>query len=381
MAQNLETMRDNSIRDDRGWWSREQVLTMALCLATLLALYLCYLIILPFIPPVAIAGAVAVATNGPHKWLRRRIHSKNAAATVGVLLVACLIAVPLTLLIIHLVQQIVGGFQQLEAGGGVADWRGYLPNPLRGALEWAQSNLDLQAQLRRVGQALAGQAGNLLTGSVSVMTQLVIMLFVLFFLYRDGDRALAALRNLTPLSQHEANRMFGRIEDTIVATVNGSLTVAFVQAVLAGIMYTALGVPESMIWAAATFLVALVPVFGTVMVWGPVAFYLGISGSWIKALILTGWGMLAVGTIDNVLYPYLVGGRLRLHTLVTFFAIVGGIGVFGPAGLILGPVALAVTIALLDIWWWRTAGGRTAEQAVKDSPGGAPVEIVPVRKE
>jgi predicted PurR-regulated permease PerM len=115
------------------------------------------------------------------------------------------------------------------------------------------------------------------------------------------------------------------------------------------------------------------------MVWAPVALYLAVSGSWIKALILVGWGMLAVGTIDNVLYPYLVGGRLRLHTLVTFFAIVGGIGVFGPAGLILGPVALAVTIALLDIWWWRTAGGRTAEQAVKDSHGKGPIERIPVQ--
>jgi predicted PurR-regulated permease PerM len=350
-------------------------------LATLVSLYLCYLIVLPFLSPVAIAGAVAIATNGPYKWLRRRIHSKTAAATVGVILIAGLIAVPLTLLIAHLVRQVVEGVQHLEAGGGVADWRGYLPRPLGDALQWAESNLDLQAQFRRVGQALAGQAVNLLTGSVNILTQLVIMLFVLFFLYRDGDRALAALRNLTPLSPHEADRMFGRIEDTILATVNGSLTVAFVQAVLAGIMYTILGVPESMIWAAATFLVALVPVFGTVMVWAPVALYLGVSGSWIKALILVGWGMLAVGTIDNVLYPYLVGGRLRLHTLPTFFAIVGGIVVFGPAGLILGPVALAVTIALLDIWWWRTAGGRTAEQAVKDSPGKAPIEIVDVQKD
>ena len=78
--------------------------------------------------------------------------------------------------------------------------------------------------------------------------------------------------------------------------MNGSLTVAFVQALLAGAMYVALGVPAAMVWASATFIVALVPVFGTVMVWGPVAVYLLISGSWIKAVILVGWGMLAVGT-------------------------------------------------------------------------------------
>lgn len=342
---------------------------VALGLSTLIALYVCYLIIEPFIPAIAIAGAVAVATNGPHQWLGKRLKSKTAAAAISVTLAACLIVIPLSLLITHLVRQIIDFVQQFQAGGGLPDLRGMLPQPLLRALDWAESNLDLQAQLIRLGQALAGQAGNLLAGSVSLVTQLVMMLFVLFFLYRDGDRGLNALRNLTPLSRDEADRMFSRIQDTILATVNGSLTVAFVQAVLAGIMYMALGVPASMVWAAATFIVALVPMFGTSMVWGPVAAYLLISGSWIKAIILVCWGMLAVGTIDNILYPYLVGGRLRMHTAPTFFAIVGGIGLFGPAGLILGPVALAVTMGLLDVWRWRTAGGRTAEQAVKDSPG------------
>lgn len=357
-------MPDEPIRDAQGWWSREHILILALGMSTLVALYVCYLIVQPFIPAIAIAAAVAVATSGPHRWLLARVGSRTAAAGISVALVACLIIVPLSLLIAHLVRQII----ELQADGGMPDLRGLLPGPLARALDWAESHLDLRAQVLRIGQALAGQAGSLLAGSVAALTQLVIMLFVLFFLYRDSDRALAAVRRLTPLSPDEADRMFSRIRDTILATVNGSLTVAFAQAVLAGVMYTALGVPASMIWAAATFLVALVPVFGTFMVWGPVAAYLLITGSWIKALILVGWGMLAVGTIDNILYPYLVGGRLRLHTLPTFFAIVGGIALFGPAGLILGPVALAVTIGLLDIWWWRTAGGKSAEQALENVP-------------
>jgi len=189
------------------------------------------------------------------------------------------------------------------------------------------------------------------------------MLFVLFFLYRDRDKALNALRHLLPLSSEEVSRMGSRIEDTILAIVNGSLTVAFVQALLASVMYMALGVPASMIWGCATFIAALIPIFGTFIVWGPVAVFLMLSGSWVKAIILVAWGGFAVGSIDNLLYPYLVGNRLRLHTIPTFFAILGGIQLFGPAGLILGPVALAVTIGLLDVWRSRTAtGGRMAEQ-------------------
>ena len=83
--------------------------------------------------------------------------------------------------------------------------------------------------------------------------------------------------------------------------------------------------------------------------------------------MLVGWGALAVGTIDNLLYPFLVGGRLRLHTVPTFFSIMGGLNLFGPSGLILGPLALAITMALLDVWWERTAYGQAAEEGVSQA--------------
>ena len=361
-------MTPGSDAEDHGWFSRERVLLAALGLATLLALYICYLIVQPFIPAVTIAAAAAVATRRPQAWLRRRFRSPATAAAIGVALAACLIVVPLSFLITYLVRQIIASIHGMLAGGGPSEWRTIvnLPQVIGRALDWAQANLDLQNQLAAIGQSLAGQAGNLLAGSVSLVTQLVIMLFVLFFLYRDRDQALQALRHLVPLSDDEARHMARRIEDTILAIVNGSLTVAFVQALLAGVMYTALGVPASVIWACVTFIVALIPVFGTFMVWGPVAVFLALTGSWVKAVILVAWGGLVVSTIDNLLYPYLVGGRLRLHTIPTFFAILGGIQLFGPAGLILGPVALAVTMGLLDVWGARTTGGRMAAQTASE---------------
>ena len=353
-----------SNENDQGWFSRERVLILTLGIATLMALYVCYLIVQPFIPAITIAVAVAVATRRPQAWLCRRLHSKTAAAAVSVVLAASLIVVPLSLLLIYLIRQIIANINKWQAGGGLSEWRSivHFPPPMRRALDWAQANLDLQAQLSAIGQSLAGQAGNLLTGSISLVTQLFIMLFVLFFLYRDRDKALNGLRHLLPLSDEEASRMGSRIEDTIRAIVNGSLTVAFVQALLAGVMYTALGVPASVVWGCATFIAALIPMFGTFMVWGPVAVFLVLSGSWVKAIILVVWGGLVVSSIDNLLYPYLVGDRLRLHTMLTFFAILGGIWLFGPAGLILGPVALAVTIGLLEVWRSRTTGGRMAEK-------------------
>ena len=359
-------------------FTRERVLTFLLAGATLIGLYVCYLIAKPFIAPIAFALALAVATQRPFNWLRSHIHSDTQTAAVAVILVTLLIVGPAVGLVTILIQQAADNVQELQSGEGGADWRAAIEKqPQFAALyHWAASRLDVEGQLQRLGEAAAGYAGTFLKGSMHVLTQLVIMLFVLFFLYRDRKQAHDALCQLVPLSRDESNRLFSRVASTILATVNGSITVAIVQSLLAGLMYWFLGVPAPALWAAATFITALVPVFGTFLVWGPIAIYLALTGSFVKAIILVGWGMLAIGTIDNILYPYLVGDRLRLHTVPTFFSILGGITVFGPAGLIIGPLALAITIALIDVWWERTTEGRAAEEAIvdtdaSDTPPGA----------
>ena len=356
-------MKTASVENDQGWFSRARVLAVALGMATLLALYVCFLMINPFIPALVFALALAVATHKPHQWLLQRVKNNGLAAALTLLLVALIIIAPLTLLGTLLVQQLVANLRELQDAAAWTQWREAIyRQPMVGdALRWVESTFDLPGQLAGIAKNVAARAGQLFAGSVNVITQLVIRLFVLFFLYRDRQQALGAIRRLVPLSDEEANRMFSRVRDTILATVNGSLTVALVQSVLAGVMYTILGVPAAILWGAATFIAALIPVFGTFMIWGPIAGYLMLIGSWVKALVLIGWGMLAIGTIDNILYPYLVGDRLRLHTVPTFFAILGGIGQFGPSGLILGPVALAITIGLLQVWSSRTTEGGTAE--------------------
>lgn len=169
---------------------------------------------------------------------------------------------------------------------------------------------------------------------------------------------------MVPLSEPETYEVFRRINDTIHATVYGTLVVAAVQGFLGGLMFWILGLPASLLWGTLMTLLAIVPILGAFVVWVPAAIFLGLEGSWGKVLILTAWGLGVVSLIDNLLYPILVGQRLRLHTLPVFIAIVGGLALFGSSGLILGPVILAITVALVEIWRRRTAGGRAAEAAV-----------------
>jgi predicted PurR-regulated permease PerM len=368
-----------------GWFTRERLLTLSLILLTIGFIYLCFLLVLPFLPAIAFAIALAVATQRPFRWLRRRFRSGTLAAVVGVTLVVILIVAPLVTLGTYLVQAAVASINELRAGN--SDWQSLISRQpqLQTIVTWTTQHLDVQAQLSGLGETIAGRATDILRRSIDIITQLAIALFVLFFLYKDGHVALRTLRRFLPLSTDETARLLSRISNTIRATVNGSLSIALVQSLFAGVVYLVLGVPAWPLWASATFLAALVPVVGTALVWGPVALYLMLIGAWTKAVILLVWGGVAVGSIDNVLYPLLVGDKLRLHTVPTFFSIFGGIAMFGPVGLILGPLVLSITISLLDIWWFRTAAGDAAEDEIApetqtSNPPGTVVEKKGSRK-
>ena len=128
-------------------------------------------------------------------------------------------------------------------------------------------------------------------------------------------------------------------------------------------MFWILGLPAPVLFGAATALFAVLPVMGTAIIWAPVAIFLALSGSWIKAVIRAIWGALVVGLIDNFLYPILVAGELRFHPLAVFFAVFGGLIAFGISGVVLGPVILAITVALLEIWQVRKTDIRPTTEA------------------
>jgi len=115
-----------------------------------------------------------------------------------------------------------------------------------------------------------------------------------------------------------------------------------------------LGVPGVILWAAALMAFAMIPAFGAFLVWGPIAIYLGLTGHWGKAALLAVWGGVIVSTIDNILYPILVGSHLRAHTVTILISILGGIAVFGVTGIVLGPVAFTIAGTLLGFWRRRT---------------------------
>jgi predicted PurR-regulated permease PerM len=122
-----------------------------------------------------------------------------------------------------------------------------------------------------------------------------------------------------------------------------------VQGTLGGLAFAALGLPSPVVWGVVMFFLSMIPMVGSAVIWAPTAIYLAMSGHWGKALALALWGALVIGTVDNFLRPKLVGERARLHELLIFFSVLGGLQIWGPLGLVLGPVMIAITLALFDI--------------------------------
>ena len=337
---------------EEGWGSRRHVHTLLLMAVTVAGLYLCYRLVAPFVPAMAGALALAVLFAPLHRWLERRIGNGHLAAGVCVLVVALIVVAPALAIGSRLIDELGRGAQAIQAMVDSGNWRTALDqHPLLAPVgQWLDKQVDLRAIVAPATTWLTSTGAALVQGSVVQAIGVVLIFYMLFYMLRDREAALLSLRSLSPLSAAEMSRLYSEVADTVHATVYGTLIVAVIQGALGGLMFWWLGIPEPLLWGVVMGLLAVVPVLGAFVIWVPVAIFLALEGRVGSALLLAAWGAVVVGGIDNLLYPMLVGKRLKIHTLVAFVSIVGGLIVFGPSGLILGPVVFTVTRLLLQVW-------------------------------
>jgi predicted PurR-regulated permease PerM len=221
--------------------------------------------------------------------------------------------------------------------------------------EKIEQRIDFPGASAAFTQWVNTSAADIVKASAVQILGLCLIFYVLFFFLRDRQMFLRAIARHSPLSPLQMEGLLERIGDTIHATVYGTFAVASVQGLLGGLMFWWLGLPAPLLWGLIMGMLAVIPMLGAFVIWAPAALFLLLEGAWHDALTLSLWGMLVVGTVDNLLRPVLVGDRLRLHTVLTFLSVVGGLMVFGAAGLILGPVILVITMAMLEFWSARNA--------------------------
>jgi predicted PurR-regulated permease PerM len=340
---------------------------LTLFLITICALVLCAWILSPFLTAITGAIVLAVVTQRPHRWISARLKNPTLAATASLLLVGLSFVAPALYSALAAARHILNAVRSVQSGAAEQGIRQFIARSphLAANVQYAMDNFNISQTIQSSSGFLAGQMAAFLGGSVAALVQVGIMLFILFFLYRDRRQMLSSLRSFIPLDEEETDYLLKRIQTAIDALVLGRFAVAALQGLVAGITYACVGVGEPLLLGLITMLFALVPAIGAFVVWLPIAIYLAVLHQWIQAIILLAVGSLIISTLDNFLYPILVGPKMQMHTIAIFLSMMGGIACFGVIGLILGPIALAVTESLIFILRRRTVGGPL--------PGGSTV--------
>ena len=316
--------------------------------------WLCAAILRPFANVIAWASILAILCYPLHQRLVQRTGRVALSALITSVLTVLACVLPL-----------------LAAGGIAASELVTLGQSLPAALPTGTEPLvravDFLSQLAaRVGfseasvrQWIEPQLGELArrggqyavivaTGLFDAVVSSALVIFAMFLLLRDGKGLVGVIADFLPFERSRNDALLVRIKDVVQASIYGVVVIAVVQGALCGIMFAIVGIPAAALWGMVTVFVSVLPVVGAFGVWGPGTLYLALNGEWTRAIVLAVWGTFVVSGVDNVLRPRLVAGRAGLSELVMFFALLGGLRVFGPVGIVLGPVAFATAAAIVE---------------------------------
>ncbi|HMM87549.1 AI-2E family transporter [Bradyrhizobium sp.] len=332
-------------------------------------------VLLPFYGAVLWAIIVAVIFAPVNRrllaWMPGR---QNRAALLTVLIVIAMVILPLAIVATSLVKEATNLFGKIQSGE--YDLAGYIQRVFDALPAWAVGTLErfnltnlsglrdtLTASLMKGGQILAPQALSIGMNTFEFVISLGIMLYLLFFLMRDGRWLADSIKEAVPLRSDQKSALFSRFADVVRATVKGGILVAIAQGALGGLAFWFLGVHAALLWAVLMAFLSLVPAIGAGLVWMPVAIYFLATGAIWQGLGLILYGVLVIGLVDNLLRPFLVGKGTKLPDYVVLISTLGGIDVFGLNGFVLGPLIAAIFMVTWEIFAAsrRTAGERTGD--------------------
>jgi len=336
----------------------------------LLAGYLAFRIVAPFLAALGWAAVFAMVLNPIQARVEARLGRPRAAAAVTILAFFIIVGPAVTVLTIlttevtSVIQRIQSGDVVMPAAPDLKLWYEGLRQKTVVPLP-ADPTATLIDAIRTVATYLAARAGTILQNVASFVFHLFVMLFGLFYFLRDGERMVGVIRQLLPFEATRRDRMISQTHDLVVATVGSTFAVAITQGVLTGFTLGLLGFQSPVLWGVMAAFTSILPAVGSGLVWGPAAIYLFATGNIVRGIILVAVGVGVIGMADNILRPLLLSGRTTMHGLLVFISLLGGMAAFGFIGLVIGPVAIAAIGTLLDA-------------VLKDEPADGPDADPPV---
>jgi predicted PurR-regulated permease PerM len=330
-------------------------------------------VLYPFYGAVLWAIVVAVLFAPVHRRLLQSMQGRpSLAAAITVLIIIAMVILPLTMIAASLAQEASSLFTKIQSGE--YDFGSYLQRIIDALPGWATGLLErlnltdfsalreqLKAGLMKGGQVLAPQALSIGINTFDFVISLGIMLYLLFFLLRDGRALAERVRDAIPLRGDQKSALFTRFADVVRATVKGGILVAMAQGALGGIAFWFLGIHAALLWAVLMAFLSLIPAVGATLVWLPVAIYFLATGAIWQGIGLILYGVLVIGLVDNLLRPFLVGKGSKLPDYVVLISTLGGIEVFGLNGFVIGPLIAAIFMVSWEIF-------SASRQVPQDNP-------------
>lgn len=327
---------------DRKW-----VMTVFLLAISALSLYGVHLVFKPFYAPIFWAVIIGVTFWPIYKWVRGLLRDRPSLSSLIVVIgIMLFFLIPSILVLISLVSQIGYAYEVVQP---------LMPE----IMEKISSIIPLKdealkgtiiSNLNDFGKVIITYMSSATGNVLSIIFQLVVTVLILFFIFKDGEEILEKIKGAALIPHRDFEVFIRETGEVIKAVIYGVVFTAMLQGALGGIGFWILGLPAPVLFGAIMFILALVPFGGTPMVWLPAALWLIYKGSLGKGIFLILWGVIIISMIDNVLRPYFISKRLGFHGLLSFIGIVGGMMVFGLIGVFIGPLLLAISLRLFEMY-------------------------------
>ena len=317
-------------------------------------------VLTPFFGPIFWAVAIAILFSPSQKWVSSKMRGKpNTAALCALLFCVVVVIIPVLCSVLAVINEVSDLYQNVEDGS--IDLAGRMDKLEAGfpKLEhwFSQLGIDVGDLKQKTSDAIAAggkfAAQHIFTigqNTFAFALDIGVMLYVAFFLLRDGEKLTELSIKALPLGDDRERLLFVKFAEVTRATVKGNMVVAIIQGTLGGIIFGLLGIPGALIWGVIMALTSLIPAVGAAIVWLPIAIYLLVTGSVTQGIILIAFGSLVIGLVDNLLRPILVGRDTKLPDYVVLLSTLGGLTLFGVNGFVMGPLIAALFVAFWGIF-------------------------------
>lgn len=319
-------------------------------------------LLLPYYNAILWAVILAILFFPIHKRLERMLAGRSTiAALLTVFLCICLVILPALAILGSLIQEGTSLYQrisshEIDLNAYMLRLQAVLPAFLDNWLTslklggFAQLWAKVSSGAMEAGQSIAGSVLSFGQNTLQFFISMGLMLYLLFFLFRDGAGMAKTLRHSIPLSDDYTRQFLDKFTAVVRATVRGNVIIAIIQGVIGGVSFWALGIEAALLWGVVMTFLSMLPAVGAALVWGPAAIWLFLVGAWVKGLVMVAIGALIIGLIDNLLRPPLVGQGARLPDYVVLISTVGGISLFGLSGFVIGPLIAALFISAWSLF-------------------------------